>query len=450
MITFCYTAGGHFPTYLSSKRGDLMPAYVLVGAQWGDEGKGKIVDYLAAQTDLVVRYAGGNNAGHTVINQMGTFSLHLVPSGIFHPETTCIIGNGVVLDPAVFLAEISDLRSRGVDVSRVFISDRAHVIMPYHILLDQLEESAKGGLAIGTTGKGVGPAYMDKTARVGIRAGELLDPISLKPRLQQVIQYKNSILTKIYNSEPFDLESVFTQCVEWGKQLKEFLRPTELLLQQAITHGKSILIEGAQGTLLDLDHGTYPYVTSSSSSVAGISGGLGIPPRDVSAVIGVFKAYCTRVGSGPIPTEMPTDIGVDIRERAWEYGTTTGRARRIGWFDAVVGRYSSRINGFTSAVLTRLDVLDGMPTVRICVGYKINGEIVEHFPSTTTLFEQCEPIYEDMDGWNEPTVGVTQLSQLPKEAMRYVKRLEELIECPIRLISTGPNREETIHIEPLF
>ena len=427
-----------------------MPAYVLVGAQWGDEGKGKIVDYLAAQTDLVVRYAGGNNAGHTVINQMGTFSLHLVPSGIFHPETTCIIGNGVVLDPAVFLAEISDLRSRGVDVSRVFISDRAHVIMPYHILLDQLEESAKGGLAIGTTGKGVGPAYMDKTARVGIRAGELLDPISLKPRLQQVIQYKNSILTKIYNSEPFDLESVFTQCVEWGKQLKEFLRPTELLLQQAITHGKSILIEGAQGTLLDLDHGTYPYVTSSSSSVAGISGGLGIPPRDVSAVIGVFKAYCTRVGSGPIPTEMPTDIGVDIRERAWEYGTTTGRARRIGWFDAVVGRYSSRINGFTSAVLTRLDVLDGMPTVRICVGYKINGEIVEHFPSTTTLFEQCEPIYEDMDGWNEPTVGVTQLSQLPKEAMRYVKRLEELIECPIRLISTGPNREETIHIEPLF
>ncbi len=427
-----------------------MPAYVLVGAQWGDEGKGKIVDYLAAQTDLVVRYAGGNNAGHTVINQMGTFSLHLVPSGIFHPETTCIIGNGVVLDPAVFLAEISDLRSRGVDVSRVFISDRAHVIMPYHILLDQLEESAKGGLAIGTTGKGVGPAYMDKTARVGIRAGELLDPISLKPRLQQVIQYKNSILTKIYNSESFDLESVFTQCVEWGKQLKEFLRPTELLLQQAIARGKSILIEGAQGTLLDLDHGTYPYVTSSSSSVAGISGGLGIPPRDVSAVIGVFKAYCTRVGSGPIPTEMPTDIGVDIRERAWEYGTTTGRARRIGWFDAVVGRYSSRINGFTSAVLTRLDVLDGMPTVRICVGYKINGEIVEHFPSTTTLFEQCEPIYEDMDGWNEPTAGVTQLSQLPKEAMRYVKRLEELIECPIRLISTGPNREETIHIEPLF
>tara|TARA_B100001750_G_scaffold241175_1_gene252162 strand:- start:244 stop:1212 length:969 start_codon:yes stop_codon:yes gene_type:complete len=322
--------------------------------------------------------------------------------------------------------------------------------MPYHILLDQLEESAKGGLAIGTTGKGVGPAYMDKTARVGIRAGELLDPISLKPRLQQVIQYKNSILTKIYNSESFDLEAVFTQCVEWGKQLKEFLRPTELLLQQAITRGKSILIEGAQGTLLDLDHGTYPYVTSSSSSVAGISGGLGIPPRDVSAVIGVFKAYCTRVGSGPIPTEMPTDIGVDIRERAWEYGTTTGRARRIGWFDAVVGRYSSRINGFTSAVLTRLDVLDGMPTVRICVGYKINGEIVEHFPSTTTLFEQCEPIYEDMDGWNEPTAGVTQLSQLPKEAMRYVKRLEELIECPIRLISTGPNREETIHIEPLF
>ena len=427
-----------------------MKNVVVVGSQWGDEGKGKIVDYLAAQTDLVVRYAGGNNAGHTVINQMGTFSLHLVPSGIFHPETTCIIGNGVVLDPAVFLAEISDLRSRGVDVSRVFISDRAHVIMPYHILLDQLEESAKGGLAIGTTGKGVGPAYMDKTARVGIRAGELLDPISLKPRLQQVIQYKNSILTKIYNSESFDLESVFTQCVEWGKQLKEFLRPTELLLQQAIARGKSILIEGAQGTLLDLDHGTYPYVTSSSSSVAGISGGLGIPPRDVSAVIGVFKAYCTRVGSGPIPTEMPTDIGVDIRERAWEYGTTTGRARRIGWFDAVVGRYSSRINGFTSAVLTRLDVLDGMPTVRICVGYKINGEIVEHFHSTTTLFEQCEPIYEDMDGWNEPTAGVTQLSQLPKEAMRYVKKLEALIECPIRLISTGPNREETIHIEPLF
>ena len=427
-----------------------MPAYAVIGGQWGDEGKGKIIDYLAGKVKAVVRYAGGNNAGHTVINEKGTFQLHLIPSGICWPGVYGIVGNGVVANPDVMLDELNQLESRGIDVSDVYVSERAHVIMPYHIVQDRLEEQARGSSAIGTTGQGVGPAYVDKVSRGGVRFGDLLELDALTEKLKSTIQFKNKIFTQVYEGDGVSFDDVIKRCREWAEWIRPYVRSTDQLIHDLLDQGNDVLLEGAQGTMLDIDHGSYPYVTSSSSSVAGISGGLGIPPRDVSAVIGVFKAYCTRVGSGPIPTEMPTDIGVDIRERAWEYGTTTGRARRIGWFDAVVGRYSSRINGFTSAVLTRLDVLDGMPKVRICVGYKINGEIVEHFPSTTTLFEQCEPIYEDMDGWNEPTAGVTQLSQLPKEAMRYVKRLEELIECPIRLISTGPNREETIHIEPLF
>ena len=427
-----------------------MSANALIGAQWGDEGKGKVVDYLAAKAQWVVRFAGGNNAGHTVINSMGEFSLHLVPSGVFWPHVSCVIGNGVVVDPDVFLGEIEGLRSRGVDTSRIFLSDRAHLIMPYHVLLDGLEEESRGSQALGTTRKGVGPAYMDKTARIGIRVGELLDAETLMSRLEHVVDQKNAILTNIYNSDPLDLGEISQKCVRWGEQLKDYIRPTEVLLQDALDRDESLLLEGAQGTLLDLDHGTYPYVTSSSSSVGGVFPGLGIAPHNLKGVIGVFKAYCTRVGTGRLPTEMLDNTADVLRERAWEYGTTTGRARRIGWFDAVVGRYSHRINGFTSLVLTRLDVLDGFPSVKICVGYQVNGKATDRFPGSSSLLEQCEPIYEEMPGWDKPTAGTTNESQIPKEARAYVKRLEELVGCPIHLISTGPHRDETIQLQPIL
>ncbi|MCZ6866216.1 MAG: adenylosuccinate synthase [Chloroflexi bacterium] len=428
-----------------------MPAYALIGAQWGDEGKGKVVDYLAAQAQWVVRYAGGNNAGHTVINEDGTFSLHLVPSGVFQPQVSCVIGNGVVVDPDVLLGEITDLQSRGVDTSRIFLSDRAHLIMPYHIRLDALEEAARGREALGTTGKGVGPAYVDKAARMGIRAGDLADlEEGLLPRLKQIVEAKNRVLTKVYEDAPLSLDDVFDRCVQWWGKLKGIIGPTDLLLQDALDRGETVLLEGAQGTLLDLDHGTYPYVTSSSSSAGGASAGLGIRPQAIIGVIGVFKAYCTRVGSGPMPTEMQDETADKLRERAWEYGTTTGRARRIGWFDAVAGRYSQRINGFTSLVLTRLDVLDGFPSVKICVGYRVDGKAVDHFPGSTGLLERCQPVYEEMPGWDRPTAGATEMAQLPKEAVAYVKRLEDLIGCSFHLISTGPHRDETVALQRMI
>ena len=359
-----------------------MGAYALIGAQWGDEGKGKVVDYLASKAQWVARYAGGNNAGHTVMNEGGTFSLHLVPSGIFQPEVSCVIGNGVVVNPEVLLEEIRELSERGVDVSRIYVSERAHLIMPYHVQIDALEEKARGDANLGTTGTGVGPAYVDKASRTGIRAGDLLYlEDELLPRLKRVVEDKSRILTKLYDQPPLSLETILEQCARWREGLKDLIRPTSFLMQQAIERGDTIIMEGAQGTLLDLDHGTYPYVTSSSSSVGGAAAGLGIHPRSISGVIGVFKAYCTRVGSGPFPTEMQDERADELRERAWEYGTTTGRARRIGWFDAVAGRYSQHINGFSSLVLTRLDVLDGFPSVKICVGYEVDGELLDHFPS---------------------------------------------------------------------
>ena len=425
-----------------------MPAYAIIGGQWGDEGKGKVVDYLAERAHCVVRYSGGNNAGHTVVNQQGEFSFHLVPSGVFWPQVTCIIGNGVVVDPDVLLDELDDLESRGVDTSRLFVSERAHLIMPYHIVLDRLEERSRGSGALGTTGKGVGPAYVDKTGRMGIQAGELLDSTSLLPRLERTIEFKNALITKVYGEESVSVEEVYDKCVRWGQRLKEQLRPTELILQDTLAKGQNVILEGAQGTLLDLDHGTYPYVTSSSPSIGGACTGLGLSPRHVAGIVGVFKAYSTRVGSGPLVSEMENGTADALRERAWEYGTTTGRARRIGWFDTVAGRYSVMINGFTSLVLTRLDVLDGFPTIKVCVGYKVDGDLLDHFPSSVSLLDRCEPVYEELQGWDTPTAGATQMSQLPREAMAYVNRLEELVGCPIHLISTGPRREETISIQP--
>ena len=427
-----------------------MPAYAVIGGQWGDEGKGKVVDYLAQQANCVVRYAGGNNAGHTVVSQEGEFSLHLVPSGILWPQVTCVIGNGVVVDPDVLLREVDNLEERGVDTGRLSVSERAHLIMPYHVLLDGLEERFRGSAAIGTTGSGVGPAYMDKTGRNGIRAGDLLDPPSLLPRLRSALELKNAIITKVYGEGPVSLDEVYDKCVDWGRRLKDRICPTELTIQRTLAKGGKVLLEGAQGAMLDLDHGTYPYVTSSSPSIGGACTGLGLSPRDIAGITGVFKAYSTRVGAGPLTAEMEDETGDMLREKAWEYGTTTGRARRIGWFDAVAGRYSALVNGFTSLVLTRLDVLDGFPTIKVCVGYEVDGKPIDHFPASISVLEKCRPVYEELPGWDRPTASATEMPQLPAQAVAYIRRIEELIGCPALLISTGPSRWETISREPIL
>ncbi len=427
-----------------------LPGYGLIGAQWGDEGKGKVVDYLAKRAQWVVRYAGGNNAGHTVINEQGSFSLHLVPSGIFRNHVSCVIGNGVVVDPDVFLSEIEALGSRGVNTQKIYLSDRAHLIMPYHVLLDKLEEKDRGDNPIGTTGKGVGPAYVDKTNRSGIRVGDLFDSSNLLSRLTTAVEHKNALLTSVYKSSPVHLDEIFQRCMIWAEKLEPFVQSTELLLHDALSRNETLILEGAQGTLLDLDHGTYPYVTSSSSSIGGSLPGLGLPPGAISGVIGVFKAYCTRVGSGPFPTEMTDNIADQLRERAWEYGTTTGRARRIGWFDGIAAKYSQSINGFTSLVLTRLDVLDGFDPIKICVGYETKGITTNRFPSSSGILETCTPVYEEMSGWSKPTAGITKVNQLPREAVAYINRLEELIGSQFHMISTGPHRDETIQIKSLI
>ena len=430
-----------------------MPAYAVIGAQWGDEGKGKVVDFLAERVQYVVRFSGGNNAGHTVINHMGEFAFHLVPSGIFWPQVTCVIGNGVVVDPGVLLEEIQGLQDRGVDTSRLLLSDRAHLILPYHVMLDGLEERARGAQAIGTTGKGVGPAYMDKVARIGLRVGDLLevdDEKEFLPRLKHVVQQKNAMITKVYGGEAIPLEGLLDKLREWGERLAPYISTTESVLQGALAEGENILLEGAQGTLLDIDHGTYPYVTSSSPSIGGACTGAGIPPQAIAGVTGIFKAYSTRVGNGPLVTELTDDVGDTIRELAWEYGTTTGRARRIGWFDAVAARYSAQVNGFTSVVLTRLDVLDSISPIKVCTAYRIDGEVVHTFPTNKAVLERCEPVYEEFPAWSDPTASIQRLEDLPENARRYVTRLEELIGVPINLISTGPKRDETIPIRPII
>ena len=427
-----------------------MPAYAVIGGQWGDEGKGKIVDYLSQNAHIVARFSGGNNAGHTVLNEQGEFKLHLIPSGIFWPQATSVIGNGVVIDPDVLREEVEGLRARGIDLDGLQVSDRAHVIMPYHILLDRLEEEARGEAALGTTGRGVGPAYVDKTARSGIRVGELLDPEGLLLRLHEVLQHKNALITRLYGGDPFSVEEMYERCREWGDWLRPFVAPVEKTIRSALAQNKNILLEGAQGALLDLDHGTYPYVTSSHPTIGGAAIGLGIGYRSLAGVAGIYKAYTTRVGTGPLPTELDDEVGEAIRLRAWEYGTTTGRARRCGWFDGVAARYSAAINEFSDAILTRLDVLDGFDTVKVCVAYRLDGQVGEGFPSAASTLARCEPVYEELPGWDKPTAGLTSWDDLPPQAQRYVKRIEELIGCPITLISTGPHREETIRLRPFI
>lgn len=427
-----------------------MPAYAVIGGQWGDEGKGKVIDYLAGKVDSVVRYAGGNNAGHTVVNDKGTFQLHLVPSGICWPNVSGIIGNGVVVDPEVLNQELQELNSRGIDTSRLYISERAHVIMPYHVVQDHHEELARGASAIGTTGRGIGPAYMDKAARTGIRVGDLLDWDALVPRLEHVLEQKNAVITKIYGDQALSLNDVLAKCKVWAEQLRPYARPTEQIIQDILAQNKRLLLEGAQGTLLDLDHGSYPYVTSSSPSIGGAITGLGLNTQAIAGVLGVFKAYSTRVGGGPMPSEIHGDSAEEIRQIAQEFGVTTGRPRRIGWFDAVAGKYSQLVNGFTGLVLTRLDILDGFKSVKVCVGYTANGEKVDRFPANTALLARCEPVYQELPGWDQPTASATKLSKLPQNAKAYVQCIEELLGCPVQIISTGPSRHETIQVKPVF
>jgi len=427
-----------------------MAVVTIVGGQWGDEGKGKIIDLLAEKAKIVARFSGGDNAGHTVVNPYGEFRLHLVPSGIFYPQVTCIIGNGVAINPAVLLQEIEDLSNHGVNTNRLFVSDRAHLIMPYHTILDALEEERRSKGALGTTRRGIGPAFSDKVARLGIRAGDLLDKDIFLSRLKPALELKNLILAKVYQASPLSLEEIYQQYCNYGEQIAPFIRETSSVIRQAAVEGEPVLLEGAQGALLDPDFGTYPYVTSSSPLAGAGCVGAGLGPREIDRVVGVFKAYNTRVGAGPMPTELKDETGNFIREKAHEYGATTGRPRRCGWFDAVAGRFSVQINGITDIALTHLDIYDGFPSIKICTAYKFKGEVLTSFPSDVAVLEKCQPIYEEVDGWEESISGIRNLNKLPAEARNYISHLEELLSCPISLVSVGPDRRQIISVKEFF
>ena len=426
-----------------------MPVIAVIGAQWGDEGKGKVVDLLAEKARVVMRFSGGDNAGHTIINPFGKFGLRLVPSGIFYPEAICIISNGVVVNPEVLIKEIELLNQHGVATSKLFISDRANLIMPYHILLDGLEDESRGDKAIGTTRKGIGPAFADKVARYGIRAGDLLDKEVLREPLRLVIDHKNAILTKVYGASPLSFDEVYTQYCRYGERLAPLIKDTTVIVAEMLGRDEMVLLEGAQGTLLDPDFGTYPYTTSSSPLAGGGCLGSGIGPTRLSRVIGVFKAYCSRVGTGPMPTELNDETGNQLRERGQEYGTVTGRPRRCGWFDAIAARFSTRVNGFTGAAITRLDILDALPSLKIGTGYELDGKVISYFPSSVAALEKCQPVYEELPGWQAATTHVRNYRQLPLAARRYIRRLEELIACPADFISVGAEREQTIALKPI-
>lgn len=434
-----------------------MPIVVVVGGQWGDEGKGRIVDLLARKARVVARYSAGNNAGHTIVNERGEFKLHLVPAGIFYPEKTCVIGNGVAVDPGVLLGEIETLESRGIDTSRLFVSDRAHVIMPWHKRLDQLDEEMRGKEAIGTTGKGVGPCFVDKVARRGIRVTDLLEPEQLIEKVMTALVYQNRVIAGVYGGEPLDAEVCCDAYIAYGRRLKPYVADVQQLVHDHLQRGDYILLEGAQGALLDLDHGTYEYVTSSvpSSSSSGAALGIGIGPTDIQRVVGVFKSYCTRVGNGPFPTELFDEMAQRIRDHGkeygrGEYGTTTGRPRRIGWLDAVAARYSIRFNGISAVALTRLDVLDDLPSIKICTAYELDGRVIQTIPASATALGRVRPIFEELPGWQRPTTDVRNFDDLPPQAQAFVRRVEMLFGCPVDLISVGPEREQAVIVNPIF
>jgi adenylosuccinate synthase len=426
-----------------------MPVIAIIGGQWGDEGKGKIVDLLAEKANVVARFSGGTNAGHTVVNEFGEFKLHLIPSGIFYPNVDCLIGNGVVINPKVLLSELDALRERGIDTSRLFISDRAHLIMPYHLLLDSLEEDARGARALGTTRQGIGPVFTDKVSRLGIRMGDLLNRDLFRKRLRVVLEHKNNIISKVFGASPLSFDEIYQEYGHYIDRLLPFIRETSSMINEAAERGDIILLEGAQGTMLDVDFGTYPYVTSSPPTAWGACLGTGLSPTKIDGTLGIFKAYTTRVGGGPMPTELKDATGEMIRDRGREYGTTTGRPRRCGWFDGVAARFSVRLNDFKRIAMTKFDILDTLPTVKVCTGYAYEGSILKYPPPNFDMMEKCQPIYEEMAGWQRPTTDIRKVDHLPKEAQRYVKRIEEIIGTSVDLISVGANRKQTIVVRSI-
>jgi len=427
-----------------------MSTVVVVGSQWGDEGKGKVTDFLAENAEVVARYQGGNNAGHTITINNDKYKLHLIPSGIFYKDKLCVLGNGMVISPKALLEEINYLHEKGFSTDNLRISDRAHVIMPYHIKLDLMEEERKGTNKIGTTGKGIGPAYMDKAARIGIRIADFLDEQEFSKKLERNLQEKNRLFEKYYETDGFEAKQIIEEFAEYREPLSKYIIDTSVELNRAIDLGKRVLFEGAQGVMLDIDQGTYPFVTSSNPIAGGVTIGSGVGPTKINHVVGVSKAYTTRVGDGPFPTELKNEIGDQIREIGREYGTTTGRARRVGWFDSVVVRHAARVSGITELSLNSIDVLTGIPELRICTAYLYKGKVLENFPANLNVLAECTPIYETLPGWEEDLTKVSSLHQLPVNARHYIERVSQLTGIPLAIFSVGPNREQTIMVKGVF
>jgi len=420
-----------------------MTSVVVVGTQWGDEGKGKITDFLSENAEVIARYQGGNNAGHTIKFNGETYKLHLIPSGIFYKDKISVIGNGMVVDPKALVKELAYLRDKGVTTDNLRISNRAHVILPYHLKLDEVEEASKGANKIGTTKKGIGPAYMDKAARIGIRIADLLDRESFEEKLTRNLEEKNRLFERIYETEGFKIEDILDEYYEYGQQIKHYVQDTSVVLNDALDEGRRVLFEGAQGVMLDIDQGTYPFVTSSNPVAGGVTIGSGVGPTKITHIVGVSKAYTTRVGDGPFPTELDNEIGHQIREVGREYGTTTGRPRRVGWFDSVVVRHARRVSGITDLSLNSIDVLTGIETLKICVAYRYKGELIEEFPASLKMLADCEPVYEELPGWTEDITGCKSLDELPENARHYLERISQLTGIPLSIFSVGPDRTQT-------
>lgn len=428
-----------------------MSTVVIVGTQWGDEGKGKIVDFLTEKAAVVARYQGGNNAGHTVVINDEKYILHLIPSGILHKGKKCIIGNGVVIAPDALISEIDGLKERGIDTGgNLLISKNAHVIMPYHTAIERENENKKGNKKIGTTGRGIGPSYTDKVARHGIRIMDLLTPNVFKEKLSANLTTINFLLENFYKTAPLKADAIYDEYMKYAERLFKYIADTDVIINNKIDSGENVLFEGAQGTLLDIDHGTYPFVTSSNTIAGGACTGLGVGPTKINRVLGIAKAYTTRVGEGPFPTELKDEIGESIRQKGGEFGATTGRPRRCGWLDMVILKYAIRINGLTGIALTKMDILDGMDKLKICVGYKHNGRLYEEFPKETEVLENCEPVYEEVEGWKESTLGIKELDKLPENAKKYIKKIEEMLKTEVQIISTGQKRDEIIVLKEQF
>lgn len=428
-----------------------MSTVVIVGTQWGDEGKGKIVDFLTEKADVVARYQGGNNAGHTVVIKNEKYILHLIPSGVLHKNKKCMIGNGVVIDPAALIEEMDGLKKRGININKnLLISKNAHVIMPYHVSIDKGNETKKGGKKIGTTGRGIGPSYTDKIARYGIRMMDLMSPEVFKEKLSANLSTANFLLENLYKTAPLSEKEIYRQYMKYAERLAPYIADTDLIINKEIAAGKKVLFEGAQGTLLDIDHGTYPFVTSSNTIAGGACTGLGVGPTKIKKVLGVVKAYTTRVGEGPFPTELKNALGEAIRQKGGEFGATTGRPRRCGWLDILILKHAIRINGLTGLAITKLDILDGFDRLKICVGYKYKGKRYAEFPKEIEVLNNCEPVYETVDGWKESTLGIKDFNRLPANAKKYIRTIEKMLGIKIHIISTGQKRDEIIVLKEQF